>query len=234
MSAGLVLAGCSALALAQASTHRVGRLIDERQSVTMEGNVHPLARAEFDRGMVSSDTRLERMVLVLKPSASRQAELDAMVGAQHDPQSPFYHRWITPAEFGARFGVSAQEIAQVTGWLAGHGFEVNEIPVSNRLIVFSGTAGQVADTFHTEIHHYRVDGITHMANSESPQIPAALDGVVEGIVSLHDFRRTAAMTGRRAMGTPVAAREAAAIFERRHALSVSCGFRGYLRPEAAV
>jgi subtilase family serine protease len=207
MSAGLVLAGCSALALAQASTHKVGRQIDERLAVTLEGNVHPLARAEFDRGLVSPDIRLEQMVLVLKTSASRQAELDAMVEAQHDPQSPFYHRWLTPAEYGARFGVSAQQMAQVTGWLAGHGFEVNEIPVSNRLIIFSGSAGQVADTFHTELHHYRVDGVTHMANAESPQIPAALTGVVEGIVSLHDFRRTPAMTRRRAVEGPAAVRE---------------------------
>lgn len=206
MGAGLVLAGCSTLALAQPSAHKIGRLIDERQSVTLEGNVHPLARAEFDRGPVSPDTRLEQMVLVLKTSASRQAELDAMVEAQHDPQSPFYHRWLTPAEYGARFGVGAQEMAQVAGWLAGHGFAVDEIPVSNRLIVFSGTAGQVADTFHTELHRYRVDGITHLANSESPQIPAALAGVVEGIVSLHDFRHTAAMTGRRALGGRAAVR----------------------------
>jgi hypothetical protein len=140
MSAGLVLAGCSALGLAQVSTHRVGRQIDERLAVTLEGNVHPLARAEFDRGPAGADTRLERMMLVLKPSVSQQAELDAMVGAQHDPQSPFYHRWITPTEFGARFGVSAQEMAQVTGWLAGHGFEVNEIPVSNRLRCIWNTA----------------------------------------------------------------------------------------------
>jgi len=206
MSAGLVLAGCSALALAQASTHSVGRQIDERLAVTLEDNVHPLARAEFDRGLVSPDTRLEQMVLVLKPSADRQAELDAMAAAQHDLQSPFYHRWLTPAEYGARFGVSAQEMAQVTGWLAGHGFVVDEIPVSNRLIVFSGTAGQVADTFHTELHHYQVGGAMHMANSENPQIPAALTGVVEGLVSLHDFRRTPAMTGRRALGAQVAAR----------------------------
>ena len=56
--------------------------------------------------------------------------------------------------------------------------------------MFSGTVGQVVDTFHTEIHHYRVDGIEHIANSQDPQIPAALSEVISGVVSFSDFRRT--------------------------------------------
>jgi subtilase family serine protease len=188
------------LALAQTPPRRVVHIIDETQAVTLQGNVHPLARAEFDRGPVSAEMRLERMILVLKPSADRQAALDALVEAQHDPQSPLFHKWVTPADFAARFGLSSQDLAQVAGWLASHGFTVDDIPASNRLILFSGTAGQVADTFHTEIHRYQVDGMEHTANAQDPQIPAELAGVVDGIVSLHDFRRTAANTGRQALG----------------------------------
>jgi len=56
------------------------------------------------------------------------------------PPPPLYHRWLTPAEYGARFGASEQELAQVAGWLANHGFTVEEIPASRRLVIFSGTA----------------------------------------------------------------------------------------------
>ena len=42
---------------------------DAVQTVTLAGNVHPLASAEFDAGAVSANLRLERMVLVLAPSA---------------------------------------------------------------------------------------------------------------------------------------------------------------------
>jgi len=173
--------------------------VDELQSVTLPGNVHPLARAEFDRGPVSGETRLDRMILALKPSASQQSELDALVEAQYDPASPLYHRWLTPAEYGARFGASEQELAQVAGWLANHGFTVEEIPASRRLVIFSGTAGQVVETFHTEIHLYVVNSMEHRSNAQDPQIPAALAGVVDGVVSLHDFRRTAAITARRTL-----------------------------------
>ena len=176
---------------------RIAGPIDEMRVVTLEGNVHPLARAEFDQGAVEEGTALGRMVLVLASSAKQQAELDALVEAEHDPQSPLYQRWLTPAEYGARFGLGAQDMAVLAAWLQGHGFAVEEIPASGRLIVFSGTAGQVAEAFHTEIHRYQVNGVAHIANSQDPQIPAALAGVVSGVVSLHDFRRAAAITARR-------------------------------------
>lgn len=183
------LSSWAAAANAQPPSNRVTVPIDEAQLVTLIGNVHPLARAEFDQGAVATETRLQQMILQLEPAAAQQMELDALVEAQHNAASPLFHRWLRPAEYGARFGVSAQDISRICAWLKAHGFTVDEIPNGNRLIVFSGTAGEVAEAFHTEIHYYKVGGTEHIANAENPQIPAALSGVVGGIVSLHDFRR---------------------------------------------
>jgi subtilase family serine protease len=52
----------------------------------------------------------------------------------------------------------------------------------------SGTAGQVREAFHTEIHHLEVKGVKHIANMSDPQIPAALAPAIVGVVSLHDFK----------------------------------------------
>lgn len=202
----MFLAGAFALAASipcartQSPAIRGASHMDETQFVTLEGNVHPLARAEFDQGLVSPGTRLRRMVLLLKPSASQQANLDALVEAQQNPQSPLYHQWLTPAQYGSQFGVSEPELAQVTAWLSAQGFTVNEIPAGRQLVVFSGTVGQVFDAFRTEMHLYRVNGAEHIANSQDPQIPASLAGVVGGVVSLHDFRRRSEMKARRALG----------------------------------
>lgn len=159
--------------------------------------MYPLARPEFDQGPVSAETRLSQMMLELKPTSGQQSALDALVRAQQNPRSPLYHHWLTPAEFGARFGVSARNLARVTTWLTKHGFTVNEIPADRRVIVFSGTAGQVLDAFHTEMNRYLVNGVTHIANAQDPQIPAALAGVIGGIVSLHDFRHVSQIKARR-------------------------------------
>jgi subtilase family serine protease len=196
----LILAAGCAIGMGQRPVNRILEPVNEAQVVTLEGNVHPLAREEFDRGLVSAETELGRMVLVLEPSIAQQAELDALVAAQHDPHSPLYHQWLTPVEYGARFGASAEDVSRTAAWLNGHGFAVEEIPASNRLIIFSGTAGQVAETFHTEIHHYLVDGVEHVANAQNPQIPAALRGMVGGVISLHDFRRRSEIETRTVLG----------------------------------
>jgi subtilase family serine protease len=193
-------------AFGQAPVNRIagpGRTIEtvnQPQQVTLAGNVHPLARWEFDEGVVQRDTPLDRMVLLLKSSPERQAELDALVEAQHDAGSPLFHEWLTPAEFGARFGAGGSEIGQVVAWLEGYGFRVDEIAASNRLILFSGTGAQVDEAFHAAMHRYKVDGMEHIANSQDPQIPMALAGSIGGIVSLHDFRRVSQIKGRKAIG----------------------------------
>ena len=205
----LALAAAASCALSQTpaigSSERVPQRplqrIDETQVVTLEGNVHPLARPEFDDGLVNGDLRLERMLLVLAPSPQQQAALDALVDAQQDPASPQYHQWLTPAAFGDRFGANQQDLARVTAWLTAHGFTIDEIPAGRGLVEFSGTAGQIFDTFHTEIHRYRVDGAMHIANSQDPQVPEALASTVLGVVSLHDFRHKPELKTRPAAGS---------------------------------
>jgi subtilase family serine protease len=181
---------------------RVLGRIDESEVITLAGNVHPLARAENDRGEVAPETKLERMVLVLKPSAASQRELDTLTEAQQEPDSPLYRRWLTPAEYGQRFGVSDNDLARIAGWLALHGFAVEPIPAGRRLILFSGTAGQVAEAFHTAMHRYEVEGRSHIANVEDPQIPKALAPVIAGVLSLHDFRRISATRTIKAVANP--------------------------------
>jgi len=158
------------------------------------GNRHPLARAEFDAGLAAPETRLEHMILVLQSNATQERELDALLAAQQDPESPLYHQWLTPESFGERFGASPQDIGRIVSWLGAQGFSVDELPAGGRTIVFSGTAAQVQTAFQTAMHRYRVGGQMHLANASDPRMPEALAGVARGIVSLHDFRRRAMHT----------------------------------------
>lgn len=168
--------------------------------VTLTGNVHPMARAEFDEGAVEAATPLRRMVLLLRATAERQAALDVLVEAQRDRRSGLYHRWLTPAEFGVRFGAGQENVARVARWLEEHGFVIDEVAASNRLILFSGTAGEVDEAFHTAMHRYRVAGEEHIANAQDLQIPVPLADVIGGVVSLHDFRRKSEIMQRKAIG----------------------------------
>ncbi|WP_233843759.1 protease pro-enzyme activation domain-containing protein [Dyella sp. 2HG41-7] len=142
---------------------------------------------------------MNHMQLILKPSAQRQAALKQLIAAQHNPQSPSFHQWITPDQYGQNFGVADADIATVTAWLTSQGFTVNNIYPNKTQIDFSGTAGQVRAAFHTQENLYTLrqtlggatTSVTHLSNNSDISIPTALQGVVAGVMGLNDFHAQA-------------------------------------------
>jgi len=186
-----ILAACFS-AGAQSSNRvpaRVTEAVDPQKLVTLSGNVHPLARAENDRGLAADSQPLRRMLLVLKRSPQQEAALRQLLDGQQAKSQPGYHHWLTPQQFGQQFGPADSDVQAVTNWLASQGFEVTHVSSGRGTIEFSGTAGMVRQSLHTEIHQYLVDGEMHWANATNPQIPAALAPVVAGFASLNNFRR---------------------------------------------
>jgi subtilase family serine protease len=161
--------------------------IDDAKLITLAGNTHPEATAANDRGIVADDLQLDHMLLQLRRPAEQQQALDKYVNDLTDLHSPNYHQWLTAKDFGEKYGLAAPDLTAITSWLESHGFTVNGVFTNNSLIDFSGTAGQVRQAFHTEIHNLDVDGVKHIANMSDPKIPAALAEAVVGIISLHDF-----------------------------------------------
>lgn len=167
---------------------RIASAITDRSTVPLPDNVNPRALPEYDAGPVAPDFKMPGMVLTFARDAHQQAALNALTAAQQDPRSPHYHHWLTPAEFGAHFGLSQNDLNKVTAWLRDEGLTIDTVPASRSTITFSGTAREVERAFHTSIHYYRVDGKLHWANLEDPRIPQALSGVISGIQGLNDFR----------------------------------------------
>jgi subtilase family serine protease len=176
---------------------RITTFVDDEQRIVLSGNRHPSAIAQFDAGAVSPTYRMDRMVLTLLPDAAQQDALEQLLDAQHNPDSPYFHQWLTPEQYGERFGVSESDAAQVTAWLQAHGMEVAEVTAGRGSVVFSGSAAQVESAFHTQIHTYKIGNEVHHANASDPEIPAAFAGVVGGVVSLHDFRSAPMNNGAR-------------------------------------
>jgi hypothetical protein len=166
---------------------RITQAVDEKNLVVLKGNVHPLARPEFDQGAAQLDLPLERMLLVLKRSPEQESALLKLLDDQQDRSSPRYRHWLAPEQFAQQFGPSDADIEKVTGWLVGHRFQNVQVSRGRTVTEFSGTASQVQETFGTSIHKFVVDGEEHWANANDPTIPAALSPVVEGVLTLHNF-----------------------------------------------
>ena len=164
--------------------------INDGNLVTLWGNTRPEATANNDLGPLPDSFVMDHLILQLKHSPEQEQKLDSLILQLHDKNSPLFHHWLTPEQFGERFGLGQEDLEMIKGWLQSHGLTVNFVYSSNLVIDFSGTAGQIKDAFHTELHQLSVNGKKHYANMTDPRIPAALAPVVVGVVSLNDSRRT--------------------------------------------
>jgi subtilase family serine protease len=163
--------------------------IDESQLITLVGNTTPAAlEAANDHGPVADSLVFDHLLLVLKPVPESAARLEKLIDAMHDQHSPEFHRWLTAQQFGERFGLALADRETLERWLESHGFSINRVYQNGLVIDFRGTAAQIRQAFHTEVHNLVLaNGEKHIANIRDPQIPAALAPAVVGVASLHDF-----------------------------------------------
>jgi subtilase family serine protease len=171
-----------------AAQNRIVQPIVSAKVSPLQGTVHPLARPEYDQGPVATSMQLQGMTLNFIRSAAQQASLAALLTAQQNPSSSSYHQWLSAAQFGEQFGMSQQDLDQVTAWLQSQGFTVNTTAESRTSIRFSGTVGMAEQAFHTQIHQYIVNGETHFANATQISLPSAFASTVSRVGGLHDFK----------------------------------------------
>jgi len=185
---GLLL--LSPAGLMAAPPNRITLPVDTQRTSALPGQVHRLAQPRFDQGLVDPSTAVNYMVLMVKPSAGQQTDLENLLLDQQNPSSPNFRKWLTPEAFGDRFGLNASDQSKIVAWLTSQGFTVDHRARSQNWVAFSGTAGQVSSGLHTSLHRFQVNGETHFANTTDPAVPEALAGVVAGFLGLNDFHLT--------------------------------------------
>jgi len=175
-------------ATANAQPNRIDRVVNNRQRHTLAGHLHPQARIENDQGRVLPSRAISYVTLALAQSPAQQAELDQLLQDQQTPDSPNYHRWLTPEDFAQRFGVSEDDLNKIRAWLEGEGLSIAAVARGRNWIAVNGTAAQLESALQTEFHTYLVNGQPHFANAVDPSVPAAFAGIVRSIRGLNDFR----------------------------------------------
>ncbi|MEV4346268.1 protease pro-enzyme activation domain-containing protein [Actinoplanes sp. NPDC049596] len=128
--------------------------------------------------------------------------------AVSDPSGPAYGRYLSPAEFMARFGPTEAQTRAVTSWLTGQGMTVTG--TTSHYVAADGTVAQVDSAFATTIKEF--------GSSLSPvggvSVPAELAGDIAAVTGLwgSEFAakarikaQTKARTGPRAASKSVAA-----------------------------
>lgn len=181
----VLIAGTNML---RAQTSQVAGTMDATKMVALTGGVSPRMLVAKDMGETAGERRLESMSLRFAMSATQQAELTQLLADQQNPASARYHEWLTPKQFGEKFGLAAADISEISEWLAGQGFTVTQVASGGLFVRFSGTVAQAEKAFHTEIHNVSVHGEAHFANVTAPMLPEAIAAVTQGVTGLDDFR----------------------------------------------
>lgn len=161
-------------------------VIDNAVRVRLPNSTHPLVASASDMGQVDPNLRLGQILLILGPADAMQTTLQTFLDSLHDKNSENYHRWLTPEQFGERFGPSQADLDKIAAWLQQQGFDSIKISPGRSQIKFSGSAQIVEHAFQTQMHLYRRGSDIHLANNSDIAIPKALAGLVRG-VNLQNF-----------------------------------------------
>jgi len=168
------------------SKDRITYAVDSARTAPVRGTAHPLARPQLDQGRVSPEQQLTA-ALTFRLSAAQQLDLQELLREQQDRSSPNYHKWLTPEQYAARFGMTSNDLAKVSSWLQSQGLTINGVSRNRNEISFSGSVGQVEYALKTELHHYVVNGEAHMANASDVSLPEAFAAETLGVRGLNDF-----------------------------------------------
>jgi uncharacterized protein (TIGR03437 family) len=166
-----------------AAESRIVRPVDPSRLAVLRRQAPQQALPQYDLGPADNLAAIDYLTLRLKPADG----LEQFLAEQRNPSSPNYHRWLTPEQFGERFGLTTDDLGKLVSWLQSEGLQVHDVARGRHWITFSGRVEQVSRAFHTEIHRYQVNGALHLANTTNPSIPAAFEDVVSGIDGLDDF-----------------------------------------------
>lgn len=93
-------------------------------------------------------------------------------------------RFLTPAQFRAKFAPSNSEVTAVKQWLQSQGFAIGFVPSNNKYVEATGTVAQASSAFSTDFGQYSVDGKTLRSNGKPLTVPTGLG--INGVTGLDE------------------------------------------------
>ena len=139
-----------------------------------------------DLGVLPASQTLQ-LTLQLAPPSDRTAALDQYLTDLATSSSTNFHKWLTPSDFAAQFGATADQVSAVTGWLQANGFSVNAVSAGGMWVSFSGTTAQAEQAFAPALHQYALGAARVFANSVQPTVPASIAQDVAGVHGLDNL-----------------------------------------------
>ena len=123
LAAGALVAGAAGAVASSTPGSSPGTAPAAVALARLSGQVHGLVRSGVDAGEAPDATPMHGLDLVLARTPAQERALDQLLAGQQDPKSAQYHQWLTPAEFGRRFGASEAAVRVLSEWLKSYGLQ---------------------------------------------------------------------------------------------------------------
>jgi len=121
--------------------------------------------------------------IYLAPKGGLDAEKAAAL-AVSTPGSADYGKFLTPAQFRARFAPTAATVKTVERYLTAAGLRVTGVESSNRYISVSGDVAAASKAFAVKIGRFKHSGKTVQAPTTALKLPAPIAGLVSTVTGL--------------------------------------------------
>ncbi|WP_333770309.1 S53 family peptidase [Streptomyces sp. IBSBF 2435] len=146
---------------------------------TIAGTHPAWATPAGDAGSVPAGTEITGTVYL---AGQDPAGLTAYATAVSDPANASYGRFLSTAQYQARYGATSAQIDAVTAWATGAGLEV--LGSTGHAVTVKGTDTAIAKAFGTGIHQYRVGGKLRHAPARDITVPASVSSAILGVNGL--------------------------------------------------
>ncbi|MCW2543390.1 MAG: putative peptidase family protein, partial [Frankiales bacterium] len=128
---------------------------------------------------------LQKVTIVL--SLRDKAGLSRLLNAQVTPGTADFHRWLTPAQFAARFSPTAASVRAATSFASAHGLKVVSVSSNRTLVQVSGTTAAINHAFGIVEQKVQAAGQTFLTPNRAATLPASLRDVTASVLGLTTF-----------------------------------------------
>ncbi|HEV8065941.1 MAG TPA: S53 family peptidase, partial [Acidimicrobiales bacterium] len=168
---------------AQAATGPSARQLSQLETVAPSPSLSALGARVVGRLPGSTQMTAE---LALRPRS--QAAITSFIDEVATPGSPMFHHYLTPGDYGGRFGPTTAALKAVEAQLRSDGLSVLSVSANRLLVKFSGSATRMEAAFHTGLDRVRLPGgEIGRATSSSVRLPESISRYTQAVIGLDNL-----------------------------------------------
>ena len=155
----------------------------------IESDMSPMV----SKSVVTSHTDVNKIINLVLALKMRDPEGAANYALHVSTRlHPLYGQYLTPEQFGDKFGPAKADYEELIAWAKKNGLEINEENRGRTTLSLRGSVSQFEGLFRTQINNYRgPDGTEFFSASIAPSAPQEFGNRVQSVIGLSNYNRFA-------------------------------------------